>query len=212
MYKYVFFDLDGTITDPFEGITACVKYALEHFGIEAEQKDLLSFIGPPLKDEFMRRFSMSEKDAEEAVVWYRKRYPNEGIFECKLYDGVREFLEKLSGEHTLVLATSKPLVYAERILEHFDLKKYFTHLVGATFDGRLSEKTGILAEALRITGAPLEESVMIGDRLFDTEAGALNSIASIGVTYGYGTREEHEKAVFIADSVFDLAEFFGVEM
>lgn len=212
MYKYVFFDLDGTITDPYEGITACVKYALLQFGIQAEQKELLSFIGPPLKDEFMRRFSMSEKDAEEAVVWYRKRYPNEGIFECELYDGIREFLEKLSREHTLVLATSKPLVFAERILEHFDIKKYFTHIVGATFDGRLSEKSGILAEALRVSDAPLDESVMIGDRLFDTEAGVLNGIASIGVTYGYGTRAEHEEAVFVADSVFDLAEFFGVEM
>lgn len=212
MYKYVFFDLDGTITDPFEGITACVKYALEQFGISARQEDLLSFIGPPLKDEFMRRFDFSEKDAEKAVEWYRKRYPNEGIFECRLYDGIPELLEKLSREHTLVLATSKPLVFAERILEHFDLKKYFTYLVGATFDGRLSEKSGILAEALRISNAPLDESVMIGDRLFDTEAGVENGISSIGVTYGYGTCDEHKKAIYVADSVNKLAEFFGLEM
>ena len=209
-YKYLFFDLDGTITDPFEGITACVKYALEQFGIEAEQKDLISFIGPPLKDEFMRRFDMSEADAEEAVRWYRKRYPKLGIFECELYDGVRELLERLSENHVLVLATSKPLDFALRVLEHFDIKKYFTHTVGATFDGRLSEKTDVLAEALRITGAPLDESVMIGDRLFDTEAGRENGIASIGVTYGYGTSDEHKNAVFTADSVKSLAEYFGV--
>ncbi len=210
-YKYLFFDLDGTITDPFEGITACVKYALEQFGINAEQKDLISFIGPPLKDEFMRRFDMTEADAEEAVCWYRKRYPTLGIFECRLYDGIRELLEKLSREHVLVLATSKPLEFALQILEHFDIKKYFTYTVGATFDGRLSEKSDVLAEALRITGAVLEESVMIGDRLFDTEAGRENGIASIGVTYGYGTADEHKNAVFTADSVKSLAEFFGAE-
>lgn len=209
-FKYLFFDLDGTITDPFEGITACVKYALEQFGIEADQRDLLSFIGPPLKDEFMRRFDMSEADAEEAVRWYRVRYPKLGIFECRLYDGAKELLERLSREHVLILTTSKPLEYALRILEHFDIKKYFTHTVGATFDGRLSEKTDVLAEALRVSGAPLSESVMIGDRLFDTEAGIKNGISSIGVSYGYGTADEHEKAVFTADSVKSLAEYFGV--
>ena len=109
-----------------------------------------------------------------------------------------------------ILATSKPLDFALRVLEHFDIKKYFTHTVGATFDGRLSEKTDVLAEALRITGAPLDESVMIGDRLFDTEAGRENGIASIGVTYGYGTSDEHKNAVFTADSVKSLAEYFGV--
>ena len=209
-YKYLFFDLDGTITDPFEGITACVKFALEHFGIKAEQKELLSFIGPPLKDEFMRRFGLSETDSEEAVRWYRKRYPELGIFECRLYDGVKELLEALSSEHVLVLATSKRLVYAERILEHFDIKKYFTHTVGATFDGRLSEKKDVLAEALRVSSAPLDEAVMIGDRLFDTEAGLENGIASIGVLYGYGSADEHKNAVFVADSVKSLAEYFGV--
>ena len=207
MYKYLFFDLDGTITDPFDGITACVKYALEHFGISAEQKDLLSFIGPPLKDEFMRRFGLSEEDAEEAVVWYRKRYPEKGIFECRLYDGIPKLLETLSKNHVLILATSKPLVYAERILEHFDIRRYFTYTVGATFDGRLSEKSGVLAEALRVSGAPLDEAVMIGDRLFDTEAGIENGIASIGVAYGYGTADEHKKAVFIAESVSALGEY-----
>jgi phosphoglycolate phosphatase len=210
MYKYIFFDLDGTITDPFDGITACVKYALEQFGISACQEDLKSFIGPPLKDEFMRRFSLSEKEAEEAVAWYRKRYPNQGIFECTLYNGIAELLERLSKEHILTLATSKPLPFAERILEHFDIKKYFTQIVGATFDGRLSEKTEVLAEALRITGAPLDECVMIGDRLFDTQAGVENGIASIGVTYGYGTADEHKNAIYIADSVNSLAEFFGM--
>ena len=210
-YKYLFFDLDGTITDPFEGITACVKYALEQFGIHADQKDLVSFIGPPLKDEFMRRFDMSEEDAEEAVRWYRKRYPNLGIFECEVYSGMRELLEKLSRDHVLVLTTSKPLEFALRVLEHFDIKKYFTHTVGATFDGRLSEKTDVLAEALRVSGAPLDKSAMIGDRLFDTEAGIANGIASIGVTYGYGTSDEHKNAVFTANSVKSLAEFLGVE-
>ena len=125
MYTHIFFDLDGTVTEPFLGITSSVKYSLEYFNIQAEREDLKVFIGPPLKDSYMKYFSMSEDDALLAVEKYRERYSKIGIFECELYDGAKEMLEKLSRKYKLVLATSKPQPYAEKILEHFDIKKYF---------------------------------------------------------------------------------------
>ncbi len=210
MYTHVFFDLDGTITDPYIGITTCVKFSLEHFGIKSQNEELKKFIGPPLKDSYMEYYGMSEEQALEAVVWYRKRYSDVGIFECELYRGVREFLEKLSKKFTLVLATSKPEIYAEQILEHFDIKKYFTHVVGATFDEKISNKTDVIRAALKKSGASPQTSVMVGDRAFDTDGAVENSMGAVGVLYGYGDRSEHEKAVYIAEDVKDLAEFFGV--
>ncbi len=210
MYTHLFFDLDGTITDPFVGITSCVKFSLEHFGIDSHADDLKKFIGPPLKDSYMQYYSMSEEEADEAVVWYRKRYSALGIFECELYDGMRELLQKLSDKYTLILATSKPETYAEKILEHFDIKRYFTHVVGASFDEKLSRKPDIIRAALEKSRAPHSSSVMIGDRVFDTEGALENGIDAVGVTYGYGEACEHEKAVYIAESVLSLAEFFDV--
>ena len=212
MYTHIFFDLDGTVTDPYVGITNCVKFSLEHFGIASENEELKAFIGPPLKDSYMKYYGMSEEKALEAVAWYRKRYSTVGIFECELYEGMRILLEKLSEKYTLVLATSKPEPYAENILEHFEIKKYFTHVVGATFDEKLSDKTGVIRAALEKSGASPEMSIMIGDRVFDTEGAVANSMKALGVLYGYGNESEHEKALAVVKDVKGLAEFFGVEI
>ena len=210
MFEYVFFDLDGTITEPFVGITESVKYSLDKFGIAAENEELKGFIGPPLKDAYMKYFDFLEKDAEKAVEYYRERYREIGIFECELYDGIKELLESLSKKARLILATSKPEIFAKRILEHFGLDKYFYLIVGASFDDSRSHKIDVLKYAIEKSGADKEKSVMIGDRVYDTESALLCGISAIGVLYGYGNREEHEKAIYIADSVEALAAYFDV--
>ena len=208
MTTHIFFDLDGTLTEPFLGITTCVKYSLERFGIKTECEDHRAFIGPPLLDSYMKYYGFSEKDAERAVAYYRERYTDVGILECELYDGVRDMLEHLSHHYTLVLATSKPEPYALRILEHFDIKRYFTHAVGASFDKSLAHKTDVLREALRRSGADPATSVMVGDRDLDTLGAKENSMRAVGVLYGYGKREEHESAEFVAESVQALEDYF----
>ena len=209
-YKYVFFDLDGTITDPFVGICTCVKYSLERFGIYTEIQEHTAFIGPPLKDSYMKYYGFSEEEATLAIDIYRERYHDTGIFECELYPGIETLLEKLSCDATLVLATSKPEVYAVRILEHFGIKKYFNFIVGASFDEKFSAKHDILSKAISVSHAVADESVMVGDREFDTLAASKCGIDGIGALWGYGTPSEHEKAVFVAKDVKSLADFFGV--
>lgn len=141
-YKYILFDLDGTLTDPKEGITKSVAYALKHFGIDVEDLDTLcKFIGPPLKDSFMQYYGLSEDDAHLAVEKYREYFEPCGMFQNKVYDGVENLLKELktSGKE-IVLATSKPGVYAQKILEHFHLDSYFSYVAGSELDGSKSEK------------------------------------------------------------------------
>ncbi len=204
-YSVVFFDLDGTLTDPGEGITASVAYALEHFGISvANRRALYPFIGPPLVDAFMQFYAFSHEDALEAVKQYRVYFSQTGIFQNRVYDGIPALLDELKAEgKTLVLATSKPEAFAIRILSHFDLAQYFDLVVGASFDGRLSKKEDVIAEALARSGVDVQETVMVGDRHHDTAGARVNGMDSIGVTYGYGSREEHEAAGarYIAESI-----------
>ena len=141
-YKYILFDLDGTLTDPKEGITKSVAYALKHFGIDVEDLDTLcKFIGPPLKDSFMQYYGLSEDDAHLAVEKYREYFEPCGMFQNKVYDGVENLLKELktSGKE-IVLATSKPGVYAQKILEHFHLDSYFSYVAGSELDGRRVKK------------------------------------------------------------------------
>ena len=124
MKKYLLFDLDGTLTDPKIGITTCVQYALHSFGIEEPDLDKLEpFIGPPLRDSFMEFYGFTAEQAEEAVAKYRERFQNTGIFENEVYAGIPEMLKNLQSKgYFLALASSKPQIYVERILEHFDLE------------------------------------------------------------------------------------------
>lgn len=206
-YRYVFFDLDGTLTDPALGITNSVMYALRHFGIEVEDRRVLyPFIGPPLKESFEKFYNMSSVDAEEALRVYRVYFSDKGLFENTVYDGIPALLEALcKAGCKVVLATSKPLVFAERILEHFDLKKYFAFLSGSELNGARVEKADVIRyaiEALHITD--LEQVMMVGDRCFDVEGATENGIKTIGVTYGYGDREELKDAAIVVDTVKEL--------
>lgn len=206
--KYLLFDLDGTITDPYEGITKSVQYSLEKFNIRVEdRRKLVPFIGPPLKYGYMTYFDMNEEDALKAVEYYREFYPIHGIFDCTLYDGITELLMELSLNYKLILATSKPQPFAEKIIEKFDLTKYFYKIVGATFDEKVSEKSDVIKKILSDFSIKPDEALMIGDRSYDTDGAAANGVASIGVSYGYGNRDEFGSAVFVAENVKELATF-----
>lgn len=215
MKNYLLFDLDGTLTDPKVGICTCVQYALASFGIDEPDIDKLTpFIGPPLKDSFMQFYHMDDTQAENAVAKYRERFQDTGIFENELYDGVPRMLETLNskGMH-LAVASSKPTVFVERILEHFQIKKYFGVIVGSELDGTRVNKDEVVAEALRqlFGDKPVEKEkvYMIGDRRFDVEGARAIGVESVGVTYGYGDMEElrEAKADYIVRSVEELQSF-----
>lgn len=215
MKKYLLFDLDGTLTDPKTGICTCVQYALASFGIdEPDIEKLTPFIGPPLKDSFMEFYDMDEEQAEAAVEKYRERFRDTGIFENQVYAGIPGMLERLNSKgFYLAVASSKPTVFVERILEHFHIKKYFKVVVGSELDGTRVNKDEVVAEALRqmFGENPVEkESVyMIGDRRFDVEGARIIGVESVGVAYGYGDMEElrEAKADYIVRSVEELQEF-----
>lgn len=208
MYKAVLFDLDGTLTDPGEGITNSVAYALERYGITTTDKtSLYSFIGPPLNDSFMKYYGFSKEKAMEAIFVYREYFSTKGIFENEVYEGVRELLEKIKASgRKIVLATSKPEEFAIRILEHFDLMKYFDTVAGASMDEKRNKKGDVIRYALQKSGLLPQDVIMVGDREHDIYGAKENGIASIGVLYGYGSSSELEKAGadYIAQSVEDI--------
>lgn len=197
MTKYILFDLDGTLTDPEEGITKSLQYALRHMGIEVEDLTTLRrHIGPPLKEGLMEYWGFDEEKTEEAIVWYREYFAKAGMFQNIVYPGVEKVLEALTAEgKKLILATSKAEKYAILIMEHFGLDKYFTDMCGASMDGTRGKKGDVIHYALeknQITNK--DEVVMVGDRLHDIKGAKANGIKSIGVLYGFGDREELELA------------------
>ncbi len=216
MMDYVLFDLDGTLTDPKEGITKSVQYALESFGIVEDNLDNLEpFIGPPLKDSFMEFYDFDEEKAEKAIVKYRERFADTGIFENRVYDGIPLLIRKLKGNRKkLAVASSKPQVFVERILEHFEIRQYFDVVVGSELDGTRVEKEEVVKEALRqLYGDNPEDledkksrTVMVGDRKFDIAGAKTQGIGSVAVAYGYGKMDELRiaKADYTVRSVEEL--------
>ncbi len=192
-FQNIFFDLDGTITDPYVGITNSIFFSLERYPeIAKPPRDTLKpFIGPPLIDSYMSFFGMDESTACDAVEYYREYYRPKGIFECELYPHIRELLAKLSANgKRIYLATSKPEIFASRILEHFGIKEAFDGVYGSTLDGSRVKKSDVLAYALAESHADAETSVMVGDTVFDVAGALQNAIPCIGVTYGYGSEDE----------------------
>ena len=192
-YDTVLFDLDGTLTDPGEGITNSVAYALRQFGIEnTDRTQLYKFIGPPLKQSFMQYYGFSDQQAEEAVAQYRVYFAPKGLFENKVYPGVPQLLAQLRAKgYKLLLATSKPEGFAVQILEHFGLLEYFDLAAGATMDGSRVAKADVIAYALQKAGVTdRTRAVMVGDRLHDVEGAKAQGLACIGVLYGYGDAAE----------------------
>ena len=197
LYKYIFFDLDGTLTDPGEGITKSVEYALGKYGITVDDRSsLYSFIGPPLFESFMKYYGFSREKAFEAVSYYREYFAETGLFENRPYEGIYDVLGRIrESGRTMVIATSKPEVYTERILERFGLSQYFDFVAGATLDSSRVNKSDVIAYAMKISGAAdPSEILMIGDRSHDVTGACDNGIDCAGVLYGYGDREELEAA------------------
>lgn len=210
-YQVILFDLDGTLTDPAIGITNSVMYALKRFNIEVKDRtELYPFIGPPLKESFMKCYALSESDAERAVEYYREYFKDTGIFENTVIAGVEDMLSELKkAGKRIILATSKPIVFADRILEHFGLNKYFEFTVGSNLDGTLTDKAEVIDLALKKAGeCDRSKIVMVGDRKHDIIGAVKNKVTPVGVLFGYGSREELEMAgaEFIVSSAAELKE------
>lgn len=212
MISKLLFDLDGTLTDPKEGICKSVQYALHAFGIEEPDIDKLEpFIGPPLMDSFMEFYGMTKERAAEAVDKYRERFSVTGWSENIVYEGVPHMLKGLrDAGYVLAVASSKPTVFVERILTHFGLRDAFSVVVGSELDGRRINKDEVIGEALRQLFAKQgdEDLLMIGDRKFDVEGAHALGIRCVGVTYGYAQPGEltEAQADFLAASPEKLLE------
>ena len=213
MFQYCLFDLDGTLTDPKEGITRSVQHALKYFGIEEPDLDRLEpFIGPPLKDSFMEFYGLSEEQALKAVEVYRERFAPVGVLENEMIPGTGQMLAhaREKGIH-LAVASSKPLVFVRQILRHFQIEEYFEVVVGSELDGTRGSKEEVVEEALRQLGIlemdPADKKslcAMIGDRKFDIQGAIAHGLTGIGVSFGYAG--EGELSVAGADMVADTME------
>ena len=210
MYQNILFDLDGTLTDPAEGILNSIRHSLTYYPeiTVPETAILEKFIGPPLWESYVKYCGMDKTTAEEAVEHYREYFRPTGIFENKLYEGIPELLAALKEKGVNIrLATSKPQVFAERILEHFGIAEYFTSVQGIKLDGSIVNKEDIIR--LIITeneGITASNTVMVGDTAFDIIGAKKNGIPAIGVAYGYGTKAElaAAEANMITKSVEEL--------
>ncbi len=189
------FDLDGTLTDPFPGITKCISYALDMLGRQLPPRESLRWcIGPPLKDSFAKLLDSDDAPlCEKALAFYRDRFGSVGLFENEVYDGIPEVLKDLQVDgHTLYVATSKPAVYAERIIDHFGLYRYFKRVYGSELDGTRSDKTSLICHILQRESIANSEASMIGDREHDIIGAKENGVYGFGVLWGYGTKDELE--------------------
>lgn len=207
-YKNILFDLDGTMIDSQAGITKSAQYALKKFNIIVEDlEELIPFIGPPLKNSFMNYYGFSEQDALQAVKYYREYFADHGVFANTLYPGIEDLLKKLHAEgRKLFVATAKPTIYTEQILEGYKLRHLFTYVCGANLDGTRTDKSEIIKTVIDEAKISLEGTVMIGDRKYDIVGAHNNKIDSIAVGYGFGSKEElmATEPTFYISTVKDL--------
>lgn len=213
MKNYFFFDLDGTICDTGEGVLNAVIYALEHFDIHVNDKSSLGgFMGPPLSFSFKKYYGFTDEQASEAVKIYREYYNEKGVTEFTPYDGMRELFEKLKNNgKKLFVATSKPIYYANKVLDKCDFSKYFDGIYGSEFDGTRATKIEVLKYAVEKSGIEdMTEGVMIGDREYDIIGAKTVGLTSVGILFGYGSREEFEAcgADHILDRPSDIYDVF----
>jgi phosphoglycolate phosphatase len=192
MIDAIFFDLDGTLTDPKPGITRSIQYALQRLDYPAipTADELTWCIGPPLRTSFVRLLG-GEQSADHAVSLYRERFSDVGLYENRVYDGIDEVLTRLGASgHRLFVATSKAHVFADRIIDHFGLRGHFERVFGAELDGTRADKSHLLQYALQQAAVDPSKTLMIGDRSHDMVGASNNGMKGIGVLYGYGSREE----------------------
>ena len=207
-YNVVLFDLDGTLTDSKIGITKSVQYALSKFNIQEDNLDNLeSFIGPPLFESFQKHYGFETSQAQDAVDFYREYFSTSGMYENVVYPGIPDLLADLKSKRKeLIVATSKPTIFANQILNAFNLYQYFTTVVGSHLDGTRTSKTEIIAHALTLGKPKKQRTVMVGDREHDVIGAQGNAIDSIAVTYGYGSLLELQRAspTYLAHAVEDI--------
>lgn len=210
-YTAVLFDLDGTLTDPEEGITRSFRYALHRFGIEEpDSVKLRQVIGPPLLESFIKLYGFSQIDALLAIEAYREYFSEKGIYENRIYPEIEEALKLLQHNGMkLIVATSKPAVFAKRILEHFGISQYFTFVAGSELDGTRTGKAEVIQWALSQTDERPENAVMVGDRMHDMIGAVKTGVHPVGVLYGYGSREELTEAgaAYLAQTPRQAAEY-----
>jgi phosphoglycolate phosphatase len=191
--RNVLFDLDGTLTDPAEGIVRCLQYSLETLGLRCPStSELASYTGPPLRRTFAAICDSSDEAfIERAVSLYRERFSTIGLFENTVYADVPQMLSELrAASHRLFVATSKPKLYAEKVLRHFSLEGYFVGVCGSELNGRFDDKAELVGALLQAHRLQPGQTVMVGDRKDDVLAARRNGLWSLGVTYGYGSKEE----------------------
>ena len=215
-YELLLFDLDGTLTDPGIGITNSVMHALNQFGIQvAHRSELYKFIGPPLSYSFAEYYGMDSKQTNQAIDFFHEYFTAGGMFENEVYPGINELLTQLRKDgYKLAIASSKPEIFVKKILLHFQLDNYFDFIGGAELEGEGSrfKKQDVIAYTLHnFPSVSKEQILMIGDREHDIIGAKMNGIDSVGVLYGYGSREEfeREKANFIVNSVSELRELLS---
>lgn len=214
MYQYILFDLDGTLTDPREGITKSVQYALAHMGIEEpDLKKLEPFIGPPLIDSFMEYYGFSLEDARKATYFYRENFTVKGIFQNELFEGVPQMLAALKEKGRIVaIASSKPEPFVQKILDHFEISQYFDYVCGSTLNETRTKKEEVIEELLKRMNLSAEEKkqmLMVGDRRFDVEGAAYFGLPCLGLTLGFAAEGELEAAgaAGIVDSIKGIEEY-----
>ncbi len=191
------FDLDGTLTDPFDGIAKCISYALDRLDKKCPPRESLRWcIGPPLRDSFAKLLASDDAALiEKAVVFYRERFSSVGLFENHVYDGIPDMLQAVQdNDHTLYVATSKPTLYAQRIIDHFGLQRYFKRIYGCELDGTRGDKTSLISYILETELMAPSAAAMIGDREHDMIGAKENGISCLGVLWGYGTKDELENS------------------
>ncbi len=214
-YRHLLLDLDGTLTDPAEGITKSVAYALQHFGIEVQDLSTLHpFIGPPLVDSFQEFYHFSPQQVQEALVKYREYFSQQGLYENEIYVGIKDFLRQANEAGLkLYLATSKPEVFARQILEHFGILNEFVFVGGALLDSSRNAKADVIRYVLsscKLT--PQDDMVMVGDRKHDILGAKAVGIDSVGVLYGYGSYEELSAAgaTYVVKDINELKELLFI--
>ena len=212
MISYILFDLDGTLTNPKEGITKCVQYALDAFGIHEPDLDkLIPFIGPPLLQSFQEFYGFTPEDAVTAVKKYRERFSTIGLYENFPYPGIAPMLQQLQAQgKTLVVASSKPTVFVKQILEKFELSQYFASIEGSNLDGTRTDKKEVISAVLQnFNNPPMEQLLMVGDRKYDVIGAKELGLPCVGVRFGFAAPGELENsgAIYIAQTVADLHQY-----
>ena len=205
-YDYVIFDFDGTVTDTGEGILKSLQYSFEQMGHEVpDLSDLKKFIGPPIHYSYVTFYGIDESEVEQYIKKYRERYRKIGIYECFVYDGMVETLKALRKNGVKIgIASSKPISLVYDVMEYLKLTEYFDAVVGTQFDdSNHPGKTDLVLQSMEKLGdADKKRTLMVGDRYFDIDGAAGAGVDSVGVTYGYGSREEflEHGATYIANS------------